>query len=31
MTFAPQPMRCDVSEVIGEQASPAATYYPVRR
>jgi alpha-beta hydrolase superfamily lysophospholipase len=31
MTFLPQPMRFDVSDVIGEQASLAATYYPARR
>jgi alpha-beta hydrolase superfamily lysophospholipase len=30
MTFLPQPMRLDVSDVIGEQASLAATYYPAR-
>jgi hypothetical protein len=30
MTFSAQPMRFDVSDVIGEQASLAATYYPAR-
>ncbi|OBH83137.1 lysophospholipase [Mycobacterium scrofulaceum] len=29
MTFAEQPLTLDVGEVIGEQASLAATYYPV--
>lgn len=28
MTVSPRPMRLDVSEAIGEQASLAATYYP---
>ena len=28
MTVSPRPMRFDVSDVIGEQASLAATYYP---
>ena len=30
MTVLPRPMRFDVSDVIGEQASLAATYYPAR-
>lgn len=30
MTFRAQPLRFDVSDVIGEQASLAATYYPAR-
>ncbi|MGB8386670.1 alpha/beta fold hydrolase [Mycobacterium sp.] len=30
MTFPGQPLRFDVSDVIGEQASLAATYYPAR-
>jgi pimeloyl-ACP methyl ester carboxylesterase len=30
MTFPVHPMRLDVSDVIGEQASLAATYYPAR-
>jgi alpha-beta hydrolase superfamily lysophospholipase len=30
MTFSAHPMRFDVSDVIGEQASLAATYYPAR-
>ncbi len=30
MTFPVQPLRFDVSEVIGEQASLGATYYPSR-
>ena len=30
MTFPAQPLRFDVSDVIGEQASLAATYYPAR-
>ncbi len=30
MTFPAQPLRIDVGDVIGEQASLAATYYPAR-
>ena len=30
MTLAAQPLKIDVSEVIGERASLAATYYPAR-
>ncbi len=30
MTFPAQPLRFDVSDVIGERASLAATYYPAR-
>lgn len=30
MTFLAQPLRFDVGDVIGEQASLAATYYPAR-
>lgn len=30
MTFPSQPMKFDVGDVIGEQASLAATYYPAR-
>ena len=28
MTVSPRPVRFDVSDVVGEQASLAATYYP---
>ncbi len=30
MSFSAQPLRFDVSDVVGEQASFAATYYPAR-